>query len=125
MDPLVVRHPPVGKERPQPIRGLSAIGCGEYLSSAIGDPYKLRCTGTSGVSLGVSVVQDTSDWCSWWHSNCKDAQVHRAGGFLKGPAAAYYSKFVFVFFPSLIHLAWAELQSLYAATAIWLGKYPR
>ena len=67
-DPLVVCCPPIVREQPHPIRGLSAIQCRHVgrastnqrpphqwvqraLSSAIGDPYKLRCASTSGSVL--------------------------------------------------------------------------
>ena len=72
MDPLVVCHPPVGKEKALTNQRPSAIQCGmiegarekasanqrpshhwvqKVLSSASGDPYKLRCASTSGSVL--------------------------------------------------------------------------
>ena len=138
-DPLAVRLPPVGKEK----ASTSAIQCGaiegmrekasanqrpshhgvwRVLSSAIGDPYKLRCTSTSGSVLGVSVVTDTSDWCSCGHSNCIDTQVHRAGGFLKGLAAAYCSKCVCLFH-SLIRLACYFLRWVVSLSTLFLQEF--
>ena len=102
-DPLVVCHPLVDKERasanqrpfhhsmrndrghareglsqseaPPPLGAESAVIC--YWR-----PILIEVRQGLGVSLGVSIVADTSDWCSWWHSNCIDTQVHREGGFL-------------------------------------------
>ena len=57
---------------PQPIRGLPAIGYGECCHLLL-ETHIIEVHQCLGVSLGVFVVADTSDWCSWWHSNCIDA----------------------------------------------------
>ena len=93
MDPLVVCRPPVGKEQAsanqRPFRNSVQDNRGhtrESLSQSeasppLGAESAVICYWRSiyievhqclGVSLGVSVVADTSGWCSWWHSNCVD-----------------------------------------------------
>ena len=49
MEPLVVRCPPIGKERPRPIRGLSAIQCG-VIEGMRGRPQPIR--GFSAIGCG-------------------------------------------------------------------------
>ena len=92
-DPLVVCHPLADKEqasanqrpfhhsvwnnRGHMQEGLSQSEASPPLGAESAvicyrDPYKLRCISALGSVLGVSVVADTSDWCSRWHSNCID-----------------------------------------------------
>ena len=93
MDPLAVCHPLVDKEQAsanqRPFRhsvrnnrghtweGFSQSEASPPLGSESAvvcyqRPIKIEVCHCLGVSLGVSVVADTSDCCSRWHSNCID-----------------------------------------------------
>ena len=116
-DPLVVRGPPIGKEkaltnqRPFCHSMWSNRGCAgkasanqrlshhwvrRVLSSAIGDPYKLRCASTLGQSWSIccnghfGLVQ----LVALQLQRCSSSQGRRLP---QGPSA-YYSKVAFVFF---------------------------
>ena len=51
MDPLVVHHPTIGKEQASANQRPSCHWVRRVLSSATGDPYKLRCVSALGSVL--------------------------------------------------------------------------
>ena len=116
MDPLVVHRPSVGKEkaltnqRPFCHSVWSDRGCAgkasanqrlsrhwvrRVLSSAIGDPYKLRCTSTSGSVLEYLLYRTLRTGAV---GGAPTAKMLKFTGQEASSVATYYSKVAFVFF---------------------------